>query len=69
MNWYAGRLQMGDLPTVCDFAGNSGVHLVVWCKACRHQETVAFGKLTGWQRRRARGPVAVPLHGVPIKAD
>jgi len=36
---------MNDLPTVRDFASTSGVHLVVWCKACRHQETVTFGKL------------------------
>ena len=36
---------MSDLPTVRDFAGTSGIYLVVWCKACRHQETVAFAKL------------------------
>ena len=57
MNWYGGRLQMSDLPTVRDFAnGNAGVHLVVWCKACRHQETVAFAKLA--EAGKGDAPVA-----------
>jgi hypothetical protein len=56
VNWYSGRLQMSDLPTVRDFAGTSGVHLVVWCKACRHQETVAFAKLA--EAGKGDAPVA-----------
>jgi hypothetical protein len=53
VNWYGGRLQMSDLPIVRDYAG---IHLVVWCKACRHQETVAFAKLA--EAGKGDAPVA-----------